>query len=648
MNRSLRKYSGLAALGVLLGTVAPAAVAAGIDEFRLARAIPTDVYMVACSRTHSGQEFLNRQYERVWAELEAVRLDRDLKRLFKSLASKSGQTSEEFDKLWQQMVDLCTSVEWRSLAAREFGFCIRMGFPAAEFAVLMLPAEGKTSEGFEALTGMARTLVELAPGVFDFQTSEDGGNVVHRINLALAPLPLGFTLARHGDILLMGFGSTLLEQIWTHLEDQTDGNLVSSERFQKALQEVGPPEDGFFYVDAARLFTQLRSTIDQAFAMASNSMPAEGTPEYEELRLVKTLPSKLLDACDLFEFAVSTSSTQGMKTTSQTAALLKEDARSRALYPALFSNAGFKEPLKYIPKTAGDFSVSSGLNIAALYKAVIDFLKANIPGGEDVTARLEEFRQQTGFDLDKDILGWMEGRFMYFSVPGPTPYSSGEFVMMISVSDEAAARRLLDRIVEMVQPMIAADGQSPPMVTIKNVEIEGTEGFRSIIVPTLAIFGLTSPTVGVHDGWLTIGSSEEIIRRSLEVAAGRQENFSANERFQKEGLQPVGEVTGLSFEDLSRRGEQLGQFLGMVPMIGMMAPDLAKEPAAAAAISMIGKLGRVVRKLDFFQSSASMSTFDGKFYRETTLVTYREPPASPTGPATREAEAQSEPGSGEG
>ncbi len=639
MNRWMRKARPSLLVAACLCLAAPAAWAVSPKEFQLSKAIPTDVYVAVCARSHPGQEFLNTQVARVWAEVEAVRLDRDFKRLFKSMAQQSGGTAEEFDAQWQQMTDLCTSVNWSALAGREFAFCLRLGFPTVEFAMLMLPEEGKSKECFDGLGNVAKSLIGLAPGAFDLQTTDEGDTTVHKIGVVGAQFPISFTLARHGETIVIGFGSTLMEQVWLQLGSDGSGGLVASERFTKAIASVAEPEDEFAFFDIARMMTQIRGMLDQVIQMASASMPAEGTPQYEELMVLKTLPGRMIDAVDIFEYMVSTSVTKDKQTTGEMALLLKDDAKDKPLYPVLMGNKGFAEPLKYIPNDVGNFWVTSGVNLAALYQEVVKFIRTNVPDGEEIVAGLAQFKEETGFDLEQDIVGWMEGRMISFSVPGPTPYSPGEFVMMISVSSEDRARGLLDRVVEKVQPMLAGDGQSQPMASIRDAEIEDAPGFRSVIVPTFAMFGLNAPTIGVKDGWLMIGSSPEILTRAFAVAAGTEENFGANERFQKEGIVPKGEVIGLGFEDLTKLGEELGQVLQMVPMIGMMAPDVMKEPVARAAIDIIGKFGRVVRKLDFFQSSASVSTLDGNLLRTRMLTTYREPPAPPKKPTSNESEA---------
>ena len=210
---------------------------------------------------------------------------------------------------------------------------------------------------------------------------------------------------------------------------------------------------------------------------------------------------------------------------------------------------------------------------------------------------------------------------------------------MLNVRDEAKAREVIDRLVAMVEPMLVSQNGS-----IVPAEIEGAEGFKTIVHPMLAMLPIGKPTIGVKDGWLFLGSSPEMILKTTEVAAGKLENFSKNERFLKEGILPKGSVTSLSFTDLTKLGEELGSVLQMVPIIGMMAPDLMKDPKMQSVLSMVGKAGRVVRKLDFFQSSASRTTFDGTAFVTKSIVTYREPPV-PTKPKPVGTGEQTEQGS---
>ncbi len=642
MRSILGRRGNIRAAVVALTLVLPAAWAEGIDDFKLAKAIPADAFLAVHCRDHAGKAFINKQYERVWAEVERVRFDRDLKRMFKAMQQKQlepGAELESFDAQWQQMMDLCTAVEWSSLGKREFAMGMKLGFPSVEFVMLMMPPEDKLTDNFEGLTGVFKTVAGLDPNAIELATEESGNTIIHRISLVGAPFPFALTLARHNDVIMVGLGPTMFEQSLALLRGEGGKALAASTRYQGAFKKLPPPADELLFLDIAKLMGQVREVIAAVAQMTEAGAPAEGEPGHEEYVKWKALPGKIIDAVDMFEYTASVITTDGMKRREDSVTVLRDDAPSHALYPVMSGNKPISEPLKYVPANAGDFWVTSGIDMPALYKAVVKIIREDVPDGEQWIAQLEGLKDAEtgpGIDVEKDIVGWIGGSLMSFSVPGPTPYSSAEFVLMLSVRDEAKAREMIGRLVEVIEPMLAQQNGS-----VVDAEIEGAEGFKSVVFPMLTMLGY-KPVLGVKEGWLFIGSSPGVITTALDVAAGKTENFAKNERFLQEGIQPEGSVRSLSFTDQTKLGDELGQALQMVPMIGMMAPDLMKDPVMQSVLSIVGKLGRVVRKLDFFQSSASRTTADGKVEFTKKITTYREPPVvtKPKPPTTEEGETE--------
>jgi hypothetical protein len=616
------------AVALVVSVLVPAAWAKGIEDFTLTKAIPADAFLAVHARDHDGKEFVNKQFARVWEEVQKVRFDKDIKRLFKSIQQEGlppGTELEGFEEQWQQMYDLWTAVDWASLGKREFAAGVKLGFPTTEFVLLCMPPADQLKESFEGLGGVLTTLVQMNTEMFQLTTQEDGETVIHNAAIVGAPFPLALTLARHQDVILIGFGPTMPEQTLALLRGEGGEPLAASARFKEAFKRLPPPTDELMFFDIARFFTQIRTVIDGAIQAAAPAAPAEGEEGHEEFNQWKVLPGKIVDALDIFEYSAEVVTTDGMKRTADSLTVLRDDAKSRALYPVVTGNKPLTEPLKYVPQGAGEFSAWSGVDLPALYQAIVKIIGEDVPNGAEVIAELNGMKEQTGWDIESDVVGWIGGGFTTFSVPGPTAYSPAEFVIMLSVRDEAKAREVLGRLFALLEPMLVNQNGS-----IVDAEIEGAEGFKSVIFPLLAMV-MSKPTVGVKDGWLILGSSPDIIATAAKVASGESPNFSKNERFLKEGIQPEGSVTSLSFTDLTKLGEELGGALQMVPMVGMMAPDLMKDPKMQSLLSMVGKAGRVVRKLDFFQSSAARTTFDGKAFVTKSITTYREPPV-PTKP----------------
>ena len=307
------------------------------------------------------------------------------------------------------------------------------------------------------------------------------------------------------------------------------------------------------------------------------------------------MPGKILGEFDIFDYSAAVITTKDKLTTTDAYTLLRADAASSDFYKVLTNNKPQKDPLKYVPAEAGEFSIWSGFDLKALWQIAVRIIENDVPDGAAIMAGIRGSKETTGWDIDADVFGWIGGGFQSFKVPGATPYSPGEFVLMLSVSDEAKAKEILDRLYALLEPVLMNQNGS-----IIDAEIEGAEGFKSVVFPMLAMVGLSKPTLGVSDGWLMLGSSPEIIKTAMQTAAGEIANFSTNERFMKEGIPANGNVVSLSFTDLTKLGDELGQVLQMAPMIGMMAPEVMKDPKMQSILSIVSKAGRVVRKLDFF------------------------------------------------
>jgi len=617
-----------ALLAVLPGVVF--AAEGGLDKFTLTRAIPADAFLAVHTRGHPGQEFLNQQYERVWEAIESARLDRVVKTLLKDLQKQAGGEGPALDEQWQQIVDLCSTVEWSKLAEREYAMGMRLGFPTPEFVCLMMPPTDKVGTYFDGLSGTVRKLVEMT-GMLEIQTDDRGETVVHKINLPVPPpLPgLAFTLARHKDVIVVGFGSTMPEQALALLGGGQGQTLASTPRFRDAFKKLPPPTDGAIFADLAKLISQLRECVKSGIDMGAQS--AGQDPEaLAEIERGRKISSAAIDLVDLWDYCATVATTEGMKTTADSVTVLRSDAQSKPLYGAIYGNGPLRDPLKYVPKAAADFSVNSGVDFLAMYKAIKAFVRENIPEFEAQVAQLETtLKEQAQLDIEQDVLGWIKGGLITFSVPGATAYAPSEWTVMVGVRDAAKANEMLTRLLEAVTPMLQQQG------AVADAEIEGAEGFRSLSLPQLMMFGVGKPTVGVKDDWLFLASSPEIVRTVLDVAAGKADNITKNERFVNEGIPATGNVVEASFRDLTNLGEQLAQLLSLTGFIQMMAPpQVMQNPVAKAVLTTMPKLARVARALNFFQSSATRTTQDGNVLTQRAIVTYREPPAveKPTAP----------------
>lgn len=625
------------------------ALAGGIDDFTLAKSLPADATFAAAERRHEGQAFVKQQFEKVWKAVENAHFEKDVKRILKEMATGSGDlTDEDFDAKWQQINDLLAAVEWKSMCDGETAFAMSIDFPAIEGVVLLMPPAGKAKTSFEGLSAIIERLLAMAPpDVFDTQSSDDGDSQIRKAVVKAAP-QVAFTLARHKDILLMGIGQKLFDQAWGLTTGKGGESLVASARFKAALSKLPAPRDSFMFLDNTRLMTQVRAALNGVQAMtgagaageaeagggeSGEAAEASGDP-MDNPAVVFKLLGKLIDGVDMFDHVAAVSATDGMKTTDDSIAVLNDKARSTLLYPLLVGNPSVSNPLRFIPQEAKDMTVWAGMDLSATYAAVLKFIEENVPNGQEHLARWEQMQTEHEFNVKADLLSWIGGEVTAFSIPGKTPYSPPEWSVMLSVRDEAKAREMLNKAFEHI-----AAAMEQQKGTVSDAEIGGVEGFKTVVHPMLAMM-LPRPTFGVAQGRLIFGSSPKVIEQALAVAAGKLPGFDKSERFAKEGVAPKGPVHSMSFTDETRFGEELGQMLQMVQMAQLMPglSEVASKPVPGAILRMVSKLGPVVQKIDFLQSSASLSTFDGKAIVTRSVQNYREPPPPPAPPAEKSAE----------
>jgi len=643
---------GVLAIAGLLQSAWPV-WAGGTQDFKLLDAIPADAMIVVHCRDHAGRAFVNEQFKRVWAAIEKQRFESDIRFLLRSMVEEQEGDVEEFDQQWRRIADLAAGVTWSRLIEREFAFAMKIGMPAGfEFVMLMKPPEDEVARDFEGLTAILKGLTELAPEsglTVTTQTEEDA--VWHRLSLPI-PMPLGLTLARYKDTLVVSFGAGMFEQTLALLRGKTEGGpatLASTDRFKQAFKQLPPPTDSLYFVDLARIMAQCRVFAQMAaqainIGMAGEKQAADSEsgqpPTTGPARLAKMgdfLP-KIVDELDLWDYVAGVASTDGMKTLSQTVVVLRDEAKARPMFKVLYGNRPLREPLKYVPRQATWVSVSSGFDLQTLYRTVLDFLAREVPAAAEGLENWKRAQAEMDFDLDQDLLAWLGGGYTVFTISRASSYLS-EWVLLLTVRDDQKARQTLEDLSTRLDEYLVRQNGA-----IEDANLEGAEGFKRVILPPLfaMIPGLGRPVFGVKDGHLFIANSPEAVAAALKAASDREENFTASERFRQEGL-PLGEnVTGFSFSDLSRWGEELGQALGMVGMISMFDPDAAKKPSTATILRLVNKVSRVARTLDFYRSTCSVSTFDGKVSVTKTVTNYQEPP-KPKAPEPTEEKPTTQP-----
>jgi hypothetical protein len=189
---------------------------------------------------------------------------------------------------------------------------------------------------------------------------------------------------------------------------------------------------------------------------------------------------------------------------------------------------------------------------------------------------------------------------------------------MVRVTDEAAATEkivgTLDRLPAKMQELAAQNPQmammAPQVMPATNEKLSGFRRLGFAMAPMLA------PVVGVADGHVIIGSSEEVVALCLATGAGEHPNVTKNELIMSEALVPPGPFTGVAFDNKRAFGAELAGALAGIQMAAGMAAMAPLPPEAHGALTkgltILGKLTPAVEKINFYKSAASYTTFDGQ------------------------------------
>jgi hypothetical protein len=609
---------GFGSLLVTAALLVTSAVA-GVADFKLTHAVPADAMITISSRDHDGREFINAQMERVWDAIERQHFENDLKRLIKrSMASPDD--AAEFDTQWQQFRDLSATVEWRTLAQREFTYAMRMGMPmGSEWVLMFKPAEGRAAEDFEGLGAMAKHFAALIGDDVTLDTEETGDTIVHRLTLAEGPVPVMFTLARHKDAILFGFGTGMPEQSLALLRGEVDaktGSIVAQPRFQEALKRLPTPKDMLMYMDIAAMMRETRNFAQMA---AGASEQAAALP-------------KLVDMINMWDYVATVAETDGMTTRNEAVARLQSNKGDAGLRKAFYGNKPLDDPLKFIPREAKSFSVGNGANWWALYQSILGFVTQNVPEGAGMVDMMKQQMATWPVDVEHMIRS-LKGPYINFSAPGASSYATPHTVMMLQVSDPSGMQETLDKLQKLVAEMPELKEQN---VALEDLNQAGTKGFKMLMLQPFLAMMVGQPCIGLHNDWLVITNGPQAVKLVVDLDSGQAESFARSDSFGSDGLPLEENVTSYGYTDLSNWHTETSAMMQMVPSMLQMASmfsgeNIAKEPVVAAMLTTLGKAGGVVRECNFYKCSYAQTTFTDGLERTKTVVHYRKPPAAPGG-----------------
>ena len=632
----MRKTACFLASLALCGLFVPAAQSSSTTlppQFTLSRYVPSDFWMVIHSTHNPERAWVEAQWQRVWNSFMQTGALDEVKTMFMGQLGEEDRVQAE--QISSTFLKLFEAVDWGKQFGGEVVYAQRLTFPVPDYLLIMKPAAGTAEANAKGMADIFKWLTGFG-GVIVNESEMQGAKVW---SITSPDQTATLALFHKGDVNGIVTGYRTLREVLDLLAGSGDSaTVLDSPKFKQALGMVPPPEDVFMYFNMDQLLKAVRGMMTGALQQAG--------PDDPEAAQWGKVVGKVMDLLDFMEFTVTTVEFDGRRELMHSVARMKEGKENSPFLNVFTKRKPFERFDKYIPAEATSFSVNGFFDLEALYNLIVNFIEQDIPDGAEAITEWRAFLESTGFSPEKDVFSWWSGEMISVSLPAatPTPMGGGEGVLMIRVKDGKLALEKINALLNQANAMLQGNNMAPLMI---KPALSGREGFVSVTHPMVMMWGLTM-TIGVQEDWLMLGTQGGV-EKCLAVAEGKAPSILKNERFLEEGLVPKGTVSSCSFSDLSNLGQDLAMMSGMASMFGNMAvagmPTNNDDERQAKAVmqgifGILTRLTPVLQQIDFFSSSSSLCTNDGRDYRTEAVTAYKPPAKKEATPAPSTPTAQ--------
>jgi hypothetical protein len=345
------------------------------------------------------------------------------------------------------------------------------------------------------------------------------------------------------------------------------------------------------------------------------------------LAAAESIVGRLLDALGIVDYAATVHRTVDRATWSESVAALTADAPGHPFHAVLAGSRPLRPFLHRLPAETVSFSVSGGMDLERLYIFALQTLAESGPFGERVLADWRALQAQWELDVRDDVLGPLGSELISaeLSVDGRPAW-----VWMLSVDDEQAVAARLGRLLDGLPAWMMSMSAEMPMLSMLSLRTQPTShadlrGFREVVLG-IAQSGMLC---GVSDGWLIGADSAATVRLMRETAAGRHPDVTTNKALLRAALLPDAPALRVSFTDHRGDAAEAAAVLRMIAMMGGMLGAAIPDPDAKQVLSrvfgMLARLAPVVEAIDFYDSSAEWTTFDGRTWHTRAVTRYVPP-----------------------
>jgi len=481
----------------------------------------------------------------------------------------------------------------------------------------------RNHEAICAILAELGKLTEAKPNVPNLVITtdkRDNGLTVAKASFAEIPF-FELNVAQQKDIIIITFGSPkMLADGLTNLSNDKDAQrIVDTPRFRSAFAELPSAEDKLVFFDTERMMSTFRGMATMLEKMGANPNAAPDAPPSEQAMFGIVL-GRLLGDLSIVDYSATVEWTEGHRVFGETRTAVRDGATSSPLFKVVDGNRAVQDFAKYVPKEAASFSVSSGIDVSALYDWVVNFIEKNIPDGKEAITEWNKLQKDhLKLNIKDDILSLIEGTTVNISLSGGT-------VMMAKLTDEKKAAAQIQQLLNFVKANIGQDQG----LSFVPVQVGPNQTLHQLSHPMLMMQGLT-PVFGCADGYFIFAGSPETVKKCLLTARGKHANITESATWKAQALMPKGAVNSIAFTNQSNMAQELQAAITSMTMgIGFLqigAPNLPPEAQRliSAAARILPKLLPVAEKMNFFKSTASYTTYGGGAWTTRSVQNYKSP-----------------------
>lgn len=605
------------------------AVAAGAS-LDIRRAVPPDAYLYI-----HGQYNPEREYQREYLEdiCNTVRETNIFPRALKIVTSRMAKddlaaATAILDEIKEALAPIDVDAVMR---AKELVYAQRMEGHTSQHLLLMRLPRSVAAGCNRAIRNLFALAEKYSEGAVRVETAKKG-----TIPYACLQLPEGVpmspTVAHFDDVFLLSSSKGFAELSRALILGEGGESKFDDPRLQEALAQLPEAEDSIIFYDGKEQFRQLRKTLQFARQESADNPTAERW---------LGLANMILDEVDILDYELAVEYTEENRNCYASLGKLQPGCEEKLLVKMFCSGEAFENWERWVPADAESYSLSTGVNLHALYDYVEQLIEEQVPEAQESWQQFQAWQDDIDFHVDADLLQAFSGECVSVTLPAGDELAGPQSVVAMRCHKPERVEELLLRMVGSMEDV--------PLLAAQQVQVRPSqklEAFHQFSAPMLEMFSMR-PVVGFRDGWMIIGCNVEVVERVLATRAGDAPAIVASEEFQKFNMPVEGPVYAVSYTDMAASIRKAAKFLNgagavlpvVIGMIGIEADSEELRPVQEA-VALLPDVGKIIEKFDFME--AQLWVVQGGPSEDTWMERYSIEIRPPTLPGDSEGEVSEE------